>query len=114
MGGSRKTVVSLTVAAVFVCFMIFLSAPGEAVAKSPAPAEGVRFDVSYSMKDNLKSLVGKDVYLHLRSGKTLQGYMKSVGDFLVHLEKLAGRDFFDALVKMEDISAVEVKFRGIK
>lgn len=104
----------MALAAMLLCSTIFLALPDTATAKSPTPVEGVRFDVSLSMKDNLKSLIGKDVYVHLSCGKTLQGFVKSVGETFVHLEKLAGREFFDALVKIEDISAVEVKFRDMK
>jgi hypothetical protein len=44
----------------------------------------------------------------------LQGYVKSVGSGLLHLEKLAGKDFYDALLRIEDISAIEAKFRDMK
>jgi hypothetical protein len=37
-----------------------------------------------------------------------------VGDHFVHLEKLAGREFFDVLIRIEDISAVEARFRELK
>jgi hypothetical protein len=107
-------VIVTALAAILICSPIFLAFPEMVGAKSPTPVEGVRFDVGFTMKDNLKSLIGKDVHVHLRDGKTLQGFVKSVGDALVHVEKLAGRDFFDALVKIEDISAIEVKFRDIR
>lgn len=103
-----------TVVAAVMLFAFCLVLPGMSVAKSPTPIEGVSFNVGISMQGNLKSLVGKDVYIHLRSGDTLQGYVKAVGDNQVHLEKLAGKDFYDALIRLEDISAVEVKFRDIK
>jgi hypothetical protein len=99
--------------AVILCSLMW-AAPTTVPAKSPSPVEGVRFDTGTAMKENLKSLVGKDVHVHLRSGKSFQGYVKSVGDGLLHLEKLAGRDFFDALVRIEDVSALEVKFRDMK
>jgi ferredoxin-fold anticodon binding domain-containing protein len=86
----------------------------QAHAKTVTALEGVGFDTSASLKDTLKAHVGKDVVVHLRSGKTLQGYVKSVGDHFLHLEKLAGREFYDALVRIEDISAIEVKFRDLK
>jgi hypothetical protein len=76
--------------------------------------EGVKYDTSLSMAENLKAYAGKDVTLHIRSGKTIQGYVKSVGNGLVHVEKIAGRDFYDALIRIEEISAIEIKFRDIK
>jgi hypothetical protein len=86
----------------------------EAEAKKPTPVEGAMFDVSFPLKESLKSFQGKDVQLILRSGQTIQGYVKAVGDHFVHLEKLAGKDFYDALIRMEDISAVEARFREMK
>ena len=99
---------------------LFISSPAfvnqaAAEAKKPTPVEGAKFDTSFTLKENLKTFMGKDVYVHLNSGKTIQGYVKSVGDHFVHLEKLAGgRDFYDALVRMEDISAIEARFREMK
>ena len=82
--------------------------------KTPTTVEGSNFNTSALLADNIKAFVGKDVFVHLRSGKTLQGYVKSVGSALLHMEKLAGRDFYDALVRIEDISAIEAKFRDMK
>ncbi len=93
---------------------LFLLLHAGAEARSTIVVEGAKFDVSVSMKDNLKVYAGKDVIIHLRSGKTLQGYVKSVGNDFVHLEKLAGKDFYDALVRIDDISAIEAKFRYLK
>lgn len=76
--------------------------------------EDASFNVSGSIKDNLKAYVGKDVLIHLRSGKTFQGYVKSIGEHFVHLEKLSGREFYDALIRIEDIGAIEAKFRDMK
>jgi hypothetical protein len=82
--------------------------------KTVTPLEWAKFDTGASLADNIKTFAGKDVYVHLRSGKTVQGYVRSVGNGLLHLEKLAGRDFYDALIRMEDISAIETKFRDMK
>jgi uncharacterized membrane protein len=82
--------------------------------KKATPVEGARFDTSFPMKENLSVFLGKDVYVHLKSGNTIQGYVKSVGDHFLHLERLAGRDFYDALVRIDDISAMEAKFRDLR
>jgi len=113
MKKSRK--VCMSVAYAFILFTaLFFVLHSAAEARTTVAVEGVKFDVSLSMKDNLKSYVGKDVVVHLRSGKTLQGYVKSVGNDFVHLEKLMGKEFYDALVRIDDISAIEVKFRYLK
>jgi small nuclear ribonucleoprotein (snRNP)-like protein len=92
-----------------------LSHSAEAKAKAKVAAiEGMRYNVSASLQDNLKSLIGKRVYVTLDSGKTLAGFVKEVGNNLVHLEKLEGKDFFDALIRIEDINAIDVKFRDFQ
>jgi hypothetical protein len=109
---SRKArFVVLTVFVVTVCWAPLLL---QAQTKTATAVEGVKFDTAMSLTDNLKAFSGKNVYVHLKSGKTMQGYVKSVDGSLLHLEKLAGRDFYDALVRIEDISAIEAKFRDMK
>lgn len=113
MKKSKKIHMSVIRVVLLLSALFFVLHPA-AEARTTVAVEGVKFDVSLSMKDNLKSHVGKDVVVHLRSGKTLQGYVKSVGNDFVHLEKLAGREFYDAFVRIEDISAIEAKFRYLK
>ena len=93
---------------------LFFSAQAQAQQKTATSLEWAKFDAGASLADNIKTFAGKDVFVHLRSGKTVQGYVKSVGNGLLHLEKLSGRDFYDALIRIEDISAIETKFRDIK
>lgn len=78
------------------------------------PIEGVTYQVNFSMHDNLKSLIGKKVYVTLNSGKTFAGFIKEVGEHLMHLEKLDGKEYFDALIRIEDIGAIDAKFRDIQ
>lgn len=95
------------------CFMAVL--PAAAWAKTELVAvEGVGYNVEASLADNLTALVGKKVYVTLDSGKTLTGFVKAVGNHLLHLEKLAGKDYFDALIRIEDIGAIDTRFRDIK
>lgn len=89
--------------------------PAEAEAKKNTVAiEGVNYNVNASLADNLKSLIGKKVYVTLDSGKTFAGFVKEVGNHLIHLEKLDGKDYFDALLRIENISAIDTKFRDIQ
>jgi hypothetical protein len=100
--------------ALIVASPVVLTGEAGADVKKATPVEGARFDTSFPMKDNLNTFQGKDVYILLRSGQTIQGYVKTVGDHFLQLERLAGRDFYDALVRIDDISAVEAKFRDMK
>ena len=102
---------------VVLCLLVaasFFAVPTGVEAAQVVAFEGVKFDVFDSLRGNLKTFIGKDVYVHLRSGNTYRGVLKSVGDHFIHLEKIAHRDFFDALVRIEDIAAIEVQFRGHK
>ncbi|MHC1743030.1 MAG: hypothetical protein AB9873_08365 [Syntrophobacteraceae bacterium] len=80
-------------------------------AKVPA-TEGMSYNANSSMADNLKALTGKKVSIHLGGGKTLTGVVKEVGSNLVQLEKLEGKEFFDALVTISAIEAIDTRFRG--
>ena len=76
--------------------------------------EKISYHVNGSIADNLKSLSGKQVYVTLDSGKTFAGLVKEVGNHLLHLEKLQDKDYFDALIKIENISAIDTRFRGFQ
>ena len=93
---------------------ISVFAPAQSQARSVVAIEGAKFDTSLSLADNIKSYTGKDIFVHLKSGHTLQGYVKSVGNDLVHLEKLDDKNFYDALIRIDEISAMEAKFREMK
>ena len=103
----------MVVMVVIMCWGVSFFSPSQSEARI-TNIEGAKFDTSISMADNLKGFIGKHVYLHLKSGITLQGYLKAVGKNLIHLEKLAGKDFYDALIRIEEISAVEAQFREMK
>ncbi|MCK5312173.1 MAG: hypothetical protein KAJ62_08685 [Desulfobacteraceae bacterium] len=100
--------ISLTI---FFC-ALFLALPQNAMAKSkPSPIEGVSYNVNASMLNNIKPLIGKKVYIHLDSGATFSGFVKEIGKHLIHLEKLDRKDFFDALIRIEKIIAIDTQFR---
>lgn len=98
---------SLTVSAAF------MTSPGKAEA-GVVPIEGMQYNVNASIEENLKSLTGKRVYVTLDSGKTFNGNVKEVGNHLLWLEKLDGKDFFDALIRINTITAIDAKFRDMK
>ncbi len=92
--------------------VICLTHPTEVAAKAKVvDIEGINYDVNTSISNNLKSLMGKKVYVTLNSGKVFSGYVKEVGKKLIHLEKLDGKDFFDALIQIQNISAIDTRFR---
>ena len=65
-----------------------------------------------TVKDVLSENINKRVIVRMDTGDTLEGTVSKVGDSLVHLSKISGRDFYDAVVRMDKISAVLFKVRG--
>ena len=64
-----------------------------------------------AIKVNLERQVGKRVRLRLISGQDVEGSVIAVGTAGVHVARLAGMDFFDAVVRLDQIAAVVVKVR---
>ncbi len=92
-----------------------LMLPTQAEAKSKVVAiEGISYHVNSSLADNLGSLIGKKVSVTLDSGQTFTGLVKEVGEHLKKKKKLEGKDYFDALLRIENISAIDTRFRDIK
>jgi hypothetical protein len=55
----------------------------------------------------LKRLVGQRVELRLESGQSIAGKVEAVsGDNLIHLSGLTGQELFEAVVVLDDVSAV--------
>lgn len=79
-------------------------------ASAQAAAKPV-LDVSKTLAANLADLSGKSVTIHLRSGETLSGVVQAANAERLHLSKLTGKDFFDALVSIEAIDAIEARAR---
>lgn len=78
-----------------------------------ASAEEVKYDLkpATTMKALLTDSIGKRVALRLESGEEMEGTVTMVGERLVHISKLSKRDFFDAFVSIDRISAVIVRVR---
>ncbi len=71
-------------------------------------------NVNASIEENLKSLMDKKAYITLDSGKTFIGTVKEVGEKLVKLEKLDDKEFHDALLSIESITAIHSRTRKFK
>ena len=100
----RNLLCAVVVLAVALCF-----------AGSPAAAEeGKKFEIRQG--DTVKSLlddrVGQPVTLILSSGQEITGKVAAVGDALVHLTQLSGREFFDAAVGLDSVAGVVVRVRS--
>jgi len=100
----RGRKISILVLAVLACSLIFTN----------LLAEEKKYDLNtaFAIKDILKEQTGKRVYLRMDSGEELLGIVTKVGDQLAHISELAGRDFYDAIIRIDRIDAVIFKVRG--
>lgn len=72
----------------------------------------VGFTANDTMSTVLKRQAGQRVELRLKSGEKIAGKVEAVGDRTVHLSALTGQDFFDAVVLLDDVSAVVIRTGG--
>ena len=78
---------------------------------APAAMADDAFKAGTTIRNLLTDSVGKRVGVRLDSREELEGTVTAVGDQLVQISKLAGRDYFDAYVSIDRISAVILKTR---
>ncbi len=93
----RNTITSL----IIVCSLIVLPLA--------ASADPLVIDSGDSVQSLLGKYKGKRVTVRVSSGEEMTGTVAEVNDKLVVLQELSGREFFDAAVAIEKISAVIVR-----
>ena len=84
-----------------------------AATATTATAEEMKLELkaSTTMREVLWENTGKRVALRLASGEEIEGTVTMVGNSLVHISKLAGKEFYDAVVNIDNVSAVRMKMR---
>lgn len=74
-------------------------------------APSATFDTNSSSTDNLLRFKGKPVSVTTISGQTITGSVKEVKNGMLHLEKLAQKEYFDAIIMVDKITSVEARVR---
>jgi len=99
-----KKMIVVTVLSGICCF---------AVAVTTAVAEELKFELKAgtTMKEVLAENTGKRVAIRLGAGEEIEGTVTMVGTTLVHISRLAGKEFYDAVVGIDKVSAVRIKVR---
>jgi hypothetical protein len=87
--------------------VIFLT--GMLLLSSAVIAEPLSITADDNIESVLKSNDGKQVTVKLGSGDELTGTIGTVNGKLVHLRELSGKEFFDAVVSMDNISAIIIR-----
>jgi len=90
---------------------LFLMAGLVCSSQTVQAARETQLYASIPLEDNLIALKGKSVTVTLFSGKQLTGIVKEVKNKLLHLERLSLKDFYDALIRIDHISAIEARVR---
>jgi hypothetical protein len=65
----------------------------------------------FGMKELLTVKIGSRVAVRTDAGETLEGTVVKVGDHLLHLSKIAGKDFYDAVIRIDRITSLVMKVR---
>ena len=65
-----------------------------------------------TMREILADRMGQRAALRLQTGEDIDGTVTMVGNGLVHISRLAGKDFSDAVVGIDKVSAVVFQARG--
>jgi hypothetical protein len=65
-----------------------------------------------TVRSVLERQVGKAVDLRMKSGEKIGGKLEKVTDKLAHIAQLAGAEFYDAAVEIDNIAAVVVRARS--
>ena len=72
-------------------------------------ADELSFKAGDTLQKVLEGQKGKKVTVRLLAGEELTGRVKNVSKELVQLGELAGKEFYDAVVDMNKVSAVIVR-----
>lgn len=82
------------------------------LATASLAADKVAFTENDTPSTIIAAQAGKQVDLRLKSGEKISGKVKTVGTKAVHLTALSGQEFYDAVVLLDDVSAVVIRNDG--
>jgi small nuclear ribonucleoprotein (snRNP)-like protein len=104
MTGLKRTI---TTGAAAICIATAL------IATTGVSAEEKKIELRQNdaMADFLGRLAGSSVEVTLRGGTSMAGKLKAVHQHLAVLSELRSREFYDAVIRIDDISAVTVRMR---
>ena len=73
----------------------------------------MNFNPALSFTDVLKQAKAEkaNVTVHLRGNSSFSGSVGSVAEHNVVLTELAGKEFFDAIIRIDQITAIETRVR---
>jgi hypothetical protein len=95
-----------------IALLIVMSVMISAIATTAFSAENVfQFSGDKSLQTNLMQFKGKTIEIQLKNGGQLTGKLSEVGTQSILLKELRGKEYYDALIVIDDITAVIFKAR---
>lgn len=90
---------------------VVIAALFSAVQNVNAAEEKTDFNAYIGIRENLLLNVGKRVAVRITAGDSIEGTITKVGDHAVQLSRLSGREYSDAIVRIDRIEAIIYKTR---
>jgi hypothetical protein len=97
--------------AVVVCVVFAFGGPIGTVSSAMGDEPQLDLNSPDVIKQMLDQQVGKRVKVKLKSGQDLEGKVAKVGSHAVQLTELSGMEFFDATVKLDEVTTIVVRVR---
>jgi hypothetical protein len=91
--------------------MISMTVSIQSVQAAGEAKQYVQFNAGTTLVDNLIAFKGKTVTIYLASGQSMTGIVKDVKDNVLQLEKISQKEFYDALIRVDLVSAIEARVR---
>lgn len=73
---------------------------------SPLAQAAEGFEGGDGIRSILNKKVGQKIELRLKSGEKIGGKVETVGEQLIHLTSVSGMELFEAVIVVEDVSAI--------
>ena len=95
-----------------IALLIVMSVMISMIATTAFSEENVfQFSEDKSLQTSLLQFKGKTIEIQLKSGGQLTGKLSEVGTQSILLKELRGKEYYDALIVIDDITAVIFKAR---
>ena len=82
------------------------------LAASETQKEAPKMTATATIAEQLMAAKGQRVVLFMRAGRDVEGTVGMLSKEVVEVKGLVGREFFDAVVRVDDVSAVVYRVRS--
>jgi len=95
-----------------IAFLVIMIVIASSIATTAFSEENVfQFGKDKSLQTNLLQFKGKTIEIQLKTGGQLTGKLSEIGTQSILLKELRGKEYYDAIIVIDDITAVIFKAR---